>query len=368
MLDYRIYRNCFSTAGMRSIWSEHATVSAWLKVEQVLARAQADKGLIPEAAVIAVEGIRITDLDTEALAEEMALVGRPIVGLVKQLRVLAGGQGCYLHHKSTTQDIMDTAMVMQMKLGLDEIRAEAARFAELLQGHIEAHPTTMIMGRTNGQHAVPMRLATKLMVWHSELSRRIEAIDQAATRGLNVQVGGPVGDLRGYGNGTGQVIKSAVASKLGLGVVEPHWQNSRDGIADIVGSLGALCATLCKIAHNVNLLSSSDVSEVSEVHLNGKGASSAMHHKRNQRASEFAEAVSRLGRQKAGQIGEFTLHEHERSGGAWIGEWVIVPEVFLLTSGALSWANTLLEGLQIHSEKMEERCNAVADTGVAQPR
>ncbi|WP_171176037.1 lyase family protein [Ruegeria sp. HKCCD8929] len=358
MLDYRIYRNCFSSAEMRRIWSEHATIAAWLKVEQVLARCQADLNLIPAGAAAAIETVGISDLDTEALAAEMDLVGRPIVGLVKQLRVLVGEHGCHVHHRATTQDIMDTAMVMQMKLGLAEIETGTARLINLLDGHIRAHPSTMVLGRTNGQHAVPMRLATKLTVWRSELARRLEALEQAASRGLNVQIGGPVGDLRGYENGSGERVKAAVAARLELGTVDPHWQNARDGIADVVTALGALCASLCKIAHNVNLLSSSDIAEVSEAHTNGKGASSSMRHKRNQRASEFMEAVSRLGRQKAEQIGEFTLHEHERSGGAWIGEWVIVPEVFLLTSGALHWAQALFEGLTFHPEKMAERCHA----------
>ena len=358
MLDYRIYRNCFSSAEMRRIWSEHATISAWLKVEQTLTRCQADLDLIPVSAADAIETVGISDLDLDALADEMDLVGRPIVGLVIQLRALVGEHGHHVHHKATTQDIMDTAMALQMKLGLAEVRASTARLIDLLDGHIRAHPSTMLLGRTNGQHAVPMKLATKLDVWRSELLRRTEALEQAASRGLNVQVGGPVGDMRGYEGGSGERVKAAVAARLELGTVAPHWQNARDGIADVVTALGTLCASLCKIAHNVNLLSSSDIAEVSERHANGKGASSSMHHKRNQRASEFMEAVSRLGRQRAEQIGEFTLHEHERSGGVWIGEWVIVPEVFLLTSGALRWAQALFEGLTFHPEKMAERCDA----------
>ena len=168
------------------------------------------------------------------------------------------------------------------------------------------------------------------------------------------RLGGPVGDLRGYEKDEGATIKLAIASKLGLNSVDPHWQNARDGVSDIATAMGALCATLCKIAHTINLLSSSDIAEASEIHENGKGASSSMHHKRNQRASEFAEAVGRLGRQTAEQIGEFTLHEHERSGGAWIGEWVIIPNVFLLTSGAVQWTQTLFANLEFQVANMME--------------
>lgn len=150
-----------------------------------------------------------------------------------------------------------------------------------------------------------------------------------------------------------------VAKALGLGVTDPHWQNARDGVSDIVTALGTLCATLCKIAHNLNLLSSSDIGELSETHVTGKGASSSMPHKRNQRASEFAEAVARLGRQRSEQIGELTMHQHERSGGVWICEWLVVPEVFLLTSGALAWSEQMLSSVHINADIMRDNVVAV---------
>ncbi|WP_298922176.1 lyase family protein [uncultured Roseobacter sp.] len=359
MLDSRIYRDCFSSSEMRDIWSEHATISTWLKAEQVLARCQADLGVIPNDAATAMEAISVSELDVEDLAAEMALVGRPIIGLVKQLRVLVPTHANHVHFNSTTQDIMDTAMVIQMKLGLEGIRSSTIRVTGLLDAHIAAHSSTVLIGRTNGQHALPIALSAKLRVWRSELLRRLEAMEFAASRGLNVQVGGPVGDLRGYESGMGESVKSAMAEKLSLGMVDPHWQSARDGVAEILATLGLLCGSLCKIGHNINLMSSSDIAEVSEGHVNGKGASSSMHHKRNQRASEFLEAVARLGRQRAEQIGEFTLHQHERSGGAWIGEWTLVPEVFLLTSGAVSWAETLLSDVTFHAERMGDRAEAV---------
>ncbi|WP_108816856.1 lyase family protein [Loktanella sp. Alg231-35] len=359
MLNSHVYRDCYSSSEMRTVWSEQATISAWLKVEQVLARCQADLGLIPKEAASMIEAISIADLDVDGLASEMALVGRPIVGLVKQLRSLVPEHGCHVHHNSTTQDIMDTAVAMQMKHSVDCIRAGTDRLITQLKAHIAFHSSTTMMGRTNGQHAFPIRLATKLQVWQSELERRSDALDFSASRGLNVQIGGPLGDFRGYEEGVGETVRAAVATRIGLGVIEPHWQSARDGVAEILTSLGLLCATLCKIGHNVNLLSSSDIAEVSEGHMNGKGASSSMHHKRNQRASEFLEAVARLGRQRSEQIGEFTLHQHERSGGAWIGEWVVVPEAFLLTSGAVNWAEALFADITFQTDQMQGRAKKI---------
>jgi 3-carboxy-cis,cis-muconate cycloisomerase len=355
MLNWALTQNCFSDLAMRRIWSESATISAWIRVEQTLAGVQSNAGLIPEEAAKAIGALSIADLDQDQMREDMVLVGRPIVNLVKQMQHFVGPEfAAYVHYNSTTQDVMDTAMSMQMKAGLEDVRGCVARLTGELDRLIEKHGSIRMMGRTNGQYAVPMRLATKLQVWRSELVRRDSALKDAAKRGLFVQIGGPLGDLAKYGGVSGTTVKTGVAQALGLGIADPHWQNARDGVSDIVTALGALCATLCKLAHNVNLLSSSDIGELSENYVNGMGASSSMRHKRNQRASEFAEAVARLGRQRSEQIGELTLHQHERSGGVWIGEWLVVPEVFLLTSGALAWSEQMLCGLHVNTGMMRD--------------
>lgn len=355
MLEWQLMQGSFSSTDMRRIWSESSTISAWIKVEQTLARVQGAAGLVPHEAVVEIDKFCISKLDQDRLRQDMGLVGRPIVGLVEQIRDhvcedLAG----FVHFKSTTQDVMDTALAMQMKLGLAVVLSDLDQLVSSLTGLIEAHPNTRMIGRTNGQHAIPMLLRTKFEVWRAELLRRREVIAEAERRGALVQVGGPLGDLSNYEDGKGAEVKAGMAEALGLNAAEPHWQNARDGVADIASSLGALCASICKIAHNVNLLSSSDIGEISERHENGKGASSSMHHKHNQRASEFAEAVARLARQRSEQVGELTLHQHERSGGVWVGEWVVIPEIFLLTSGALSWAKRMLSDLRVDEDRISK--------------
>lgn len=356
MLDWHLMQDCFSSQEMRRIWSEASTLSVWIKVEQALAQAQCEVGLIPQEAADAINSFSLADLDRDQMQKEMKLVGRPIVGLVIQMRAHVGPElAPYVHFRSTTQDIMDTGLSMQMKLGLQAVLASVDRLIAALGEKIEDHKETQMIGRTNGQHAVPMLFSTKLRVWQAELGRHVERLNDASRRGLLVQVGGPLGDLACYDSDTGQRVKSRLADTLDLGTVEPHWQNARDGVAEIVTGLGALCACLSKIAQNINLLSSSDIGEISEVHSNGKGASSSMHHKKNQRASEFAEATGRLGRQRAAHIGELTLHQHERSGGVWIAEWVVVPEVFLLTSGAMDWSEKMLADMMVCEEAMAEK-------------
>ncbi len=353
MLDWPLYRDSYATEAMRRIWSEASMIGAWIKVEQTLATCQAEMGLIPKEAAKQINRITADHLDHDALQRDMNLVGRPIVGLVRQLRSQVGPKyERHVHFRSTTQDVMDTALAMQMRLGLDKIEWTADALIGLLNDHTVEHAETMMIGRTNGQYALPMSFATKLGVWSSELNRRRQAIAEARERGLLVQVGGPVGDLSAYDEDAGKALKARMAETLDLKTTDPHWQNARDGLADIVTALGMLCATLCKICHNINLLSSSDIQEVHEGYGEGKGVSSSMAHKTNQRASEFGEAVARLGRQRAEQIGELTLHQHERSGGVWIAEWIVVPEVFLLTSGALAWCERLFVDLDVNSTNM----------------
>lgn len=353
MMEWALYREHFCTEPMRAVWSEDATISAWVRFERALAEAQGALGIIPVEAAAAIGRIDADMLDRTRLAADMMLVGRPIVGLVRQLRELAGPEfGAFVHRHSATQDVIDSGMALQMAQGLDLIQTALGRVILGLEDLAARHPGVTMMGRTNGHHALPIRLDTKLGVWRHELARRRLAITEAASRGLSIQHVGPVGEMTGYAPGAGAAVRARMAQTLGLGVTEPHWQNARDGVADVATALGALCASLCKISHNANILCSTDVGEMHERHVPGRGASSSMPHKANPRASEFGEAVARLGRQRAEQIGEVTGHEHERSGGVWIAEWVIVPDVFLLTSGALHWAERLVRDLEIDTARM----------------
>ena len=245
-------------------------------------------------------------------------------------------------------------MVLQVNEGCKLIVHQSNKVLNLLECLTDAHAETDIIARTNGQYAHPITLGTKFRVWIAELNRRHQAITDALGRGLMVQFGGPVGDLRSFDPEIGSSLKTEIAGFLGLGHCNPHWQSARDGIAEIITAIGLLCTSLEKIAKNVNVLSSSDIGELREAYEPGKGGSSAMAHKANQRSSEFAEAVARLARQRSLDIHDSCLHEHERSGGAWIAEWVTVPQVFLLASGALMWTERLFDTLVINKIAMRQ--------------
>ena len=280
--------------------------------------------------------------------------GRPIIGLVKQLREqVPEGQRHLVHFGTTTQDILDTACSLQMKTGLQWLDAKLAGILAAIDSLAADCRGCQGIARTNGQYAMPIQLTQKFAVWRQELQRRRRALVDVGKTNLWLQLAGPVGDHSGFGAKAEQ-LRTGMARELGLSLVSPHWQNARDGIAEIIASLGLLAASITKIAHNINLLSSSDIGEYRERQTPGKGNSSTMPHKRNQRCSEFAEATARLARQHAEQINESGLHQHERSGGAWISEWYIVPQVFLLSSAAVMWTERLFTSLEINEQQIAE--------------
>ena len=363
LMDWTIYKHVFVSDEMRHIFCEDTAIARWLAVEIAITEAQGELGIIPAASAQAIVSAATSlDIDKVQLATDMMLAGRPIIGLSQQLKACVGPEyEDWVHWGVTTQDIMDTGMILQIREGLAHLHSQTESLLECLKKLASAHRNTAMMGRTNGQYAQPMSVALKLSVWIEELTRRLEALNQAAARGLMVQFGGAVGNLAAFGD-NGPALRTAVARRLELAAPIVHWQNARDGIADILGAVGILCAGLEKIAHEVNTLAGDDIGEMYESHVPGRGASSAMTHKRNQRASEFAEAASRLGRQRAQVAPELMRHEHERSGGVWIAEWVTVPEVFLYASGALKWSNTLFEALHINPDKMLE--NIAASNGL----
>ena len=219
-----------------------------------------------------------------------------------------------------------------------------------------------MIGRTNGQYAQEITIGLKLGVWRAELKRRRGALADAAGRALFIQFGGAVGTLAAFGD-QGSALRRDVAKALDLQAADIHWQNARDGVAEVVSQLGVLCASLEKIGRECNALCSDDIGEMRERAPNGAGASSAMPHKQNQRCSEFAEAVARLGRHRASQAADLMGHQHERSGGVWIAEWMTVPDVFLCASGALSWTSRLFSSLEVDEIATARNLTASGGTG-----
>jgi len=357
----------YGTDAMRAVMGEHAFLQRMLDVEAALARAQARLGIVPEAAARAITAAAVANrLDKPALAAATRNTGYPVVGLVRQLSALAGPEaGRWTHWGATTQDIMDSALVLQMRDGLDLIEAELARCIAGFARLARAHRGTVMAGRTHLQHALPVTFGYKVAVWLSPLITMAERFRQLRPRALRLQFGGAAGTLASLGT-EGEAVQAALAEELGLVLPDIPWHVARDGIAEAVSALGLLCGALGKIATDVILLMQTEVAEVSEPYVDGRGGSSTMPQKRNPISCEYILAQARGVHALVPQVMAAMAQDQERGTGPWQTEALAVGQAFLLTHGALGQALTLAEGLVVDPARMRRNLDSTGGLIVAE--
>jgi 3-carboxy-cis,cis-muconate cycloisomerase len=352
VFDSVLFRDMFGTAEMRGIFSDEALVANYLETEVALARAQARLNVIPAAAAKAIESAaRSIKIDTEKLRHETEIVGYPILPLVHQLSEAAGDAGAYVHWGATTQDIMDTANVLQVRAALRIVARDLRELRTILAGLAQQHRSTPMAGRTHLQQALPITFGYKVAIWLSSVDRHIERLDQALPRVLVGEFSGAAGTLASVGD-TGLEMQKLFCEELGLKQPSITWHVARDGIAESVCLLGLITASLGKIATDVMLMSATEFGEVSEPFVLGRGASSTMPQKRNPISSELMLAAAKAVRQHVATMLDAMVQDFERATGPWHLEWISLPESFLLTASALSNAKFMLAGLRVHEERM----------------
>ena len=355
VFDSRVYRDLFGTQEMRNIFSDEAMVAHWIKVEVALAKAQADIGMIPQDAYASIKKTADTiEIDYDAMRTGTNRVGRGISPLLGQMRA-AGDENVatYLHFGSTTQDIMDTATVMQVSQGIELIQKDLKTLVLQLADMAEEHKETVMISRTNGQDAIPTTFGLHLTTYMTELDRHITRLEEASSR-LAVQIGGTVGTLSGYGD-QGLELQAGVAKELGLKTPSAPWNPSRDTFAEIVQTMGLVNATFGRIANDINILGRTQILEVQE---GEGGASSTMPQKRNPRAAEFMGGLSRMGKMYNAAALDMMSHSDTRQGSPWILEWSVIPDSFMVTSQAIERAQRLFSNLIVNQDRMLENFNA----------
>jgi 3-carboxy-cis,cis-muconate cycloisomerase len=352
-LDSAIYGGLFTTPAMRAVFSDEARLQRMLDVEAALARAEAKLGLIPaEAAKEITAKADVARFDLEAIGQGTELVGYPIVPLVKALcQACAGDAGRYVHWGATTQDIIDTGLVLQLRDALDLIREELDRIETALAGLARRYRDTPMAGRTHLQHALPITFGFKCALWLAPLQRHRARLACLSEEVAVVQFGGAVGTLASLGI-EGIRVMTALADELGLRAPPIAWHVGRDGLAEVAGFLGLLTGSLGKIATDVALLMQAEVGEVAEPYQEGRGGSSTMPQKRNPIACEFILACAKNVRQLVPVMLDAMVQDHERATGPWHAEWIALPQAFALTAGALHHARAMLEGLIVDPERM----------------
>jgi 3-carboxy-cis,cis-muconate cycloisomerase len=342
-----VYGDLFGTPSMRAIFGQTALVQYWLTVEAALARAQARAGVIPpEAAEAIATACNLQYIDHAALERGTELVGYPILPLVRQIVAAAGPEaGAYVHWGATTQDIMDTATSLQVRDARRLIASDLSAITRRLEELAAIHRATPMAGRTHGQQALPITFGYKLAVFVAELRRHADRLEGLIPRTDLVEFAGAAGTLASVGP-SGLDVQDELAKELDLRVPTIAWHTSRDGLAEFVCVLALISATLAKLR--------TEIAELEEGYLPGRGGSSTMPQKRNPIASEAIIGASRVVRQLVPVMLDAMQHDGERATGPWHAEWLALPEAAILTHGQLARARELLEGLVVRPERMRQ--------------
>ncbi len=352
-LDSAIFRDIFSTEEMRGVFSDETRVGYYLDIERALARVQARLGIIPEQAAREIEQkARIENIDLVRLKQQTERIGYPILGVVQQIVGLcAEGLGEWCHWGATTQDITDTAAIMQIRAALDLVEKDMEAVAAALADLSRRYRDTPMAGRSNLQQAVPLTFGFKTATLLAAMQRHRERLAQLRPRVLVGEFGGAVGTLASLG-ADGLKVQAALMDELGLGQPEIAWHTVRDRIGEVGCFLGLVTGTLGKISMDVKLLMQTEVAEVYEPFHEGRGSSSTMPQKRNPISCLYIHSNAALVRQHTAALLEAAVADHERSTGPWEIEWIALPEIFLLSAGALAQTRVMLSGLEVDAKRM----------------
>src|SRR5918993_675379 len=353
IVDSAIFGNIFSTDAMRAVWSDENRTQKYLDIEAALARVQARLGIIPqEAADEIVKNCTIDKIDMAKLRQQTERIGYPVLGVVSQLNALCRDKlGEYCHWGATTQDITDTATVLQIREGLAIVERELAAISAALARHAKAHRLTPMIGRSNLQQAIPVTFGYKMAGLLSAIERHRERLTQLRERVLVGEFAGAAGTLASLESGAMET-QAGLCAELGLKQPVIAWHTIRDNIAEVGAFLGLVGGTLGKLSMDVKLMMQTEVGEVYEPFAHGRGSSSTMPQKRNPISSCYIHAAISVVRQHAAALMDAMVADHERSTGPWEIEWIVLPEAFCLMAGALKQARAIVEGLEVDAAAM----------------
>ena len=364
-MDGEIFRPIFAPDEFREAVSGRSWIQAMLDAEAALAVAEARVGLMPhEVAATIASCCHATSFDPEELGRKGRVAGNPVPPLVEALTAAVSNvseeAARYVHKGATSQDIVDTAMMLVARRALDLILTELDGISHACARLAESHRDTIMAGRTLLQQALPTTFGLKAAGWLvSVLEARRQLLDVRSPR-LAAQLGGAVGTLASLGpNGT-KVLRE-FARELDLAEPVVPWHTNRTRVAEVGGALSLAAGVLGKISLDVILLSQTEVGEVEEPSDGGRGGSSTLPHKRNPILSVTAAASASRVVDLSRTLEAAMIAEHERPAGAWHSEWVTLSDALALTGGAAVAIREVTEGLQVHTERMRENLDA---TGV----
>ena len=351
-----LFESLFYKAEVNELFSAEAYLSAMLRFEAALAQAQAEEEMIPKTASDSITRCCTLDqIDIPSLIPAIGLAGNPNIPLVKQLtaavKKIDAEASKYLHLGATSQDVIDTALVLQVKATLILIQKDLEQLLNQLYQQAETHRHSIMAGRSFLQHARPITFGYKVATWMDGLIRSAQRIEQVLQHNLVLQFGGAVGTLAGFGD-KALPVAHTLAQKLDLALPPISWHTQRDRLVEVGSTLGLLTGNLGKIAKDISLLMQTEVAEVFEPSGAGKGGSSTMPHKRNPVGCVAILAAAQRSPGLLSALFQSLPQDHERATGLWHAEWLPLIELCKISAGALQQALIMTNGLEVDTQRM----------------
>lgn len=354
VLDFLILGNNFSTSEMRAVWSEQNRLEKQVDVEVALAKAEGELGMIP--ADVADEIVKKADaskLSLQQIADEAAKAKHSLMSTINALQKQVGEAGQFIHYGATTQDIVDTATVLQLKQSFAIVERDTKLIAIELKRLAKQYQYLPMVGRTHGMQALPTTFGFKLAVWLDEFVRHLQRLTEIKQRVLVGNISGAVCTYASMGK-FGPLIEARALSSLGLNTPNIGWQAARDRFSEYASVIALISGTLGKIGNEFYNLMRTEINEVEEPFSEGKIGSTTMPHKRNPAALEGLASLTAPLLKSVALIHESMKVEHERDAMSWRAEWIALPEINLYISAQLQTALTILKDLKVNSDRMLE--------------
>lgn len=355
----QLYASLFYQPDVTAIFSDHALLGYMVQAEVALAKAQAQVNVIPASAAMIIEQVgqnAVAQIDMDALATATGLAGNIAIPFVKQLTALVKQQdedaSRYVHWGATSQDIIDTATILQCRDALALIEQQVQQAYQVSLKQAQQYRDQVMIGRTWLQQALPITLGHKFARWAGAFKRDLDRLHAMKERVLTAQLGGAAGSLASLQD-QGSTVVQAFAAQLNLTAPACTWHGERDRMVEIASTLALIVGNVGKMAKDWSLLMQTEIAEVFEPAAKGRGGSSTMPHKRNPVAAASILAAANRVPALMASVYQSMVQEHERALGAWHAEWLAIPEIFQLCAGALERGSEVLEHMQVNADAMQ---------------
>lgn len=355
VIDSKLFRDQYGTPEMRNVFSDEQLVQNWLNCWVALADAECELGIVPEEAA---EHIRKCakweNVNMDTIREGFFSTSHPLMPQIREFERVCGKKaGGYIHWGATTQDIMDTAVVLQIKKAHEILTEQVRELLQLCLKHAKENKDLVMAGRTHGQHAVPITLGYKIAIWADEFGRHLERLEEGKHRYLQGQLAGAAGSLASLGT-LGLKVQEKYCKKLELGVPVTTWHVARDGFAEFASAVSMIAGTVGKIANEFINLERTEICELEESFAMGKVGSSTMPHKRNPMVCENILATVRVVQANASLAFAAMIQEHERDMSFWQTEWSYIPQICIMTDGAIAMMKIILNHMIVHEDRIQK--------------